>query len=46
MLRELVEAEGVGEEEGGVGFAEVEFDAPTLMAGGGAEGFGVRFMVC
>lgn len=45
MIRELVESEGVGEEEGGVGFAEVEFDAPTLTSGGGPEGLGMRFMV-
>lgn len=47
VIRELVEAEGVGEEEGGVGFAEVEFDAPTLTTSASeGEGLGVRFMVC
>lgn len=47
VIRELVESKGVGEEEGGVGLAEVEFDAPTLTRSASeGEGLGVRFMVC
>lgn len=30
LVRELIEKEGAGENKGGVGFAEVEFDSPTL----------------
>ena len=30
LIRQLIEEEGVGEERGGVGFAEIEFDSPTL----------------
>ncbi|KAH8677008.1 hypothetical protein BGZ61DRAFT_307161, partial [Ilyonectria robusta] len=32
MLRSLIEA-GVGEDEGGVAFATVEFDSPDIMSG-------------
>ena len=39
MVQEVVEREGVGEREGGVGFAEVEVDAPDM--GGWAD----RYMV-
>ncbi|KAJ9644619.1 hypothetical protein H2199_003582 [Coniosporium tulheliwenetii] len=39
ILRELVEEEGVGEQEGGVGYAEVELDAMTIGD------MGVRFMI-
>lgn len=30
LIRQLIEEEGVGEERGGVGYAEIEFDSPTL----------------
>jgi len=30
LVRNLIEKEGAGENKGGVGFAEVEFDSPTL----------------
>ncbi|KAK4200266.1 hypothetical protein QBC40DRAFT_280221 [Triangularia verruculosa] len=33
LIRELVES-GVGEAEGGVGYCEVEFDAPDVMSAG------------
>ena len=29
-MRQLIEEEGAGEERGGVGYAEIEFDSPTL----------------
>ncbi|KAF7854099.1 uncharacterized protein EAF02_011717 [Botrytis sinoallii] len=40
LLQQILEA-GVGEQEGGVLFAEVEYDAPDVMS----EGLGVRYMV-
>ncbi|KAF7905776.1 hypothetical protein EAF00_000055 [Botryotinia globosa] len=40
LLRQILEA-GVGEKEGGVLFAEVEYDAPDIMN----EGLGMRYMV-
>ncbi|KAL2356780.1 hypothetical protein BJ546DRAFT_1059326 [Cryomyces antarcticus] len=30
IIKELVEADGIGESEGGIGYAEVELDAPTI----------------
>lgn len=30
LIRQLIEEEGAGEERGGVGYAEIEFDSPTL----------------
>ncbi|KAF7926483.1 hypothetical protein EAE99_005678 [Botrytis elliptica] len=40
LLHQILEA-GVGEQEGGVLFAEVEYDAPDVMS----EGLGMRYMV-
>ena len=40
IIREMIEREGAGESKGGVGFAEVEFDAPTVGELGG------RYAVC
>nr|CAE76382.1 hypothetical protein [Neurospora crassa] len=40
LLRELVET-GVGEEEGGVGFCTVEYDAPDVMEAG----LGLSYMI-
>ena len=40
LLRELVET-GVGEEEGGVGFCTVEYDAPDVMEAG----LGLTYMI-
>ncbi|TVY40430.1 hypothetical protein LOCC1_G004238 [Lachnellula occidentalis] len=40
IIRDLIEA-GVGEEEGGVSFCEVEYDAPDIMEGG----LGMEFMI-
>lgn len=39
-MRELVET-GVGEEEGGVGFCTVEYDAPDVMEAG----LGLTYMI-
>jgi len=39
IVREMIES-GAGENQGGVGFAEVEFDSPTLGEVAG------RYMVC
>ena len=39
MIRDLIEGEGVGEDVGGVGYTEVEIDAPTLGE------LGMRYMV-
>lgn len=45
LLRSLVES-GVGEAEGGVGLAEVEFDAPDLMtASAGADNIALTYMI-
>ena len=30
LIRQLIEEEGAGEGTGGVGYAEIEFDSPTL----------------
>ena len=30
LIRQLIEEEGAGEERGGVGYAEIELDSPTL----------------
>lgn len=30
MIRELIERDGIGEKEGGVSYAEVEIDSPTI----------------
>lgn len=30
LIKSLIEDEGVGEAEGGVGYVEVEMDAPTI----------------
>jgi hypothetical protein len=43
LLRSLIEDEGVGEKEGGVGFAEVEADGLLL---GGAAGLAQDYSVC
>ena len=43
MVRSLIEDEGAGESEGGVGFAEVEVDS-VLMGGG--TGIAVDYGVC
>lgn len=40
MIQELIEKEGVGEEQGGVSFVEVEMDSPDL---GGLAGIGMRY---
>lgn len=33
LLQRLIESEGVGQAEGGVGYCEVEYDAPDMMTG-------------
>jgi hypothetical protein len=44
LIRALLEDEGVGEKEGGVGFAEVEADALLLGGGTGlAQDYSVSF---
>jgi hypothetical protein len=43
LLKSLIEEDGVGEKEGGVGFAEVEVDS-VLMGGG--MGIAVDYGVC
>ncbi|KAK3696306.1 hypothetical protein LTR37_018042 [Vermiconidia calcicola] len=40
MIQELIERDGIGEEQGGVSFAEVEMDSPDL---GGIAGIGLRY---
>lgn len=30
LIQELIERDGIGEQEGGVGFAEVQIDVPTI----------------
>lgn len=40
LLKNLVES-GVGEEEGGVGYCEVEYDAPDVMSAG----LGLTYMI-
>lgn len=40
MIQELIEKDGVGEEQGGVSFVEVEMDSPDL---GGLAGVGLRY---
>lgn len=42
LLRELVEKDGIGEEEGGVSYVEVEMDSPDL---GGVGGMPMRYMI-
>ncbi|KAK6401811.1 hypothetical protein LTR95_019142 [Oleoguttula sp. CCFEE 5521] len=42
LLTELIETEGIGEQQGGVTFAEVEMDSPDL---GGVGGIGMRYMI-
>lgn len=42
LLRELVEKDGIGEEEGGVSYVEVEMDSPDL---GGVGGVPMRYMI-
>lgn len=42
MIRELIEKDGVGEEEGGVSYVEVEMDSPDL---GGVGGIPMRYMI-
>ena len=39
LVQRLIERDGVGEDKGGLGFAEIEFDAP------GNEELGMRYMV-
>ncbi|CAG8951749.1 hypothetical protein HYFRA_00005551 [Hymenoscyphus fraxineus] len=40
LIHDLIES-GVGEEEGGVSFCEVEYDAPDIMS----SGFGMTYMI-
>lgn len=40
MVQELIEKDGIGEEQGGVSFVEVEMDSPDL---GGLAGVGMRY---
>lgn len=42
IIRELIEANGVGEKEGSVSFVEVEFDSPDL---GGPTGVATRYLI-
>ncbi|TGJ83302.1 hypothetical protein E0Z10_g5444 [Xylaria hypoxylon] len=42
LIRSLVEA-GVGEQEGGVAFCTIEYDAPDIMSG--ADGLGMTYMI-
>ena len=42
LIRELVEKDGIGEDEGGVSFVEVEMDSPDL---GGVGGIPLRYMI-
>nr|OQO23986.1 hypothetical protein B0A51_08203 [Rachicladosporium sp. CCFEE 5018] len=42
LLKELIERDGIGEQQGGVAFAEVEMDSPDL---GGVGGIGTRYMI-
>lgn len=42
LIRDLVEKDGIGEEEGGVSFVEVEMDSPDL---GGVGGIPMRYMI-
>lgn len=42
LIRESVEKDGIGEEEGGVSFVEVEMDSPDL---GGVGGIPLRYMI-
>ena len=42
LIRELLEKDGIGEEEGGVSFVEVEMDSPDL---GGVGGIPLRYMI-
>ncbi|CZT23875.1 uncharacterized protein RCC_09590 [Ramularia collo-cygni] len=42
IIRELIEADGVGEKEGSVSFVEVEFDSPDL---GGPTGLATRYLI-
>ncbi|KAI1431315.1 hypothetical protein GGR50DRAFT_698153 [Xylaria sp. CBS 124048] len=46
LLRRLVAEEGVGEDEGGVAFCTVEYDAPDMMtSGSGAGGLGMTYAI-
>lgn len=40
MIQELIEKDGIGEDQGGVSFVEVEMDSPDL---GGVAGLGMRY---
>lgn len=40
LVRSLIEDESVGEAEGGVGYVEVEMDAPTI------DGLDIQYGVC
>lgn len=40
LIQELIEKDGVGEDQGGVSFVEVEMDSPDL---GGLAGIGMRY---
>lgn len=42
IIRELIEADGVGEKEGSVSFVEVEMDSPDL---GGVSGVATRYLI-
>lgn len=42
MIQELIEKDGIGEEQGGVSFVEVEMDSPDL---GGVAGLGMTYRV-
>ncbi|KAI1258909.1 hypothetical protein F5Y18DRAFT_433808 [Xylariaceae sp. FL1019] len=43
LLKSIIES-GIGEEEGGVQYANVEFDAPDIM-GNGSESLAMRYMI-
>ncbi|KAI0162150.1 hypothetical protein GGR57DRAFT_312950 [Xylariaceae sp. FL1272] len=43
LLKSMIES-GIGEEEGGVQYANVEFDAPDIM-GNGSESLPMRYMI-
>lgn len=45
LIRQLIEEEGAGEARGGVGYAEIEFDSPTLGDVAGRYGFETIFPI-
>ncbi|KAI8953428.1 hypothetical protein F4801DRAFT_132591 [Xylaria longipes] len=44
LIKSLVES-GVGEQEGGVAFCTVEYDAPDIMSGASGGGLGMTYMI-